>query len=250
MILIARQIIACSMLLLTSVSLSVQASVVMTGTRIIYPEGSREKVLQLSNKDDHPNLVQLWMDDGNNQSSPSKSDVPFALTPQIFRMEANSGQVVRLTYIARNLPKNRESVFYLNFLQIPALKADTLGEKISVSRDNKLVLIVNNRLKVFFRPAALKENIDTLGEKISVTLDTTTGNKIKVHNPTGYYISLRDAKIVSNGKTVSFATSEMFAPDSTTDLALPIGIKAKKGELLILNVVNDYGATIPNNYYL
>ncbi|MCD9430859.1 fimbria/pilus periplasmic chaperone, partial [Yersinia pestis] len=82
MILIARQIIACSMLLLTSVSLSVQASVVMTGTRIIYPEGSREKVLQLSNKDDHPNLVQLWMDDGNNQSSPSKSDVPFALTPQ------------------------------------------------------------------------------------------------------------------------------------------------------------------------
>ncbi|ABG13266.1 hypothetical protein CH58_4184 [Yersinia pestis Antiqua] len=213
MILIARQIIACSMLLLTSVSLSVQASVVMTGTRIIYPEGSREKVLQLSNKDDHPNLVQLWMDDGNNQSSPSKSDVPFALTPQIFRMEANSGQVVRLTYIARNLPKNRESVFYLNFLQIPALKADTLGEK------------------------------------ISVTLDTTTGNKIKVHNPTGY-ISLRDAKIVSNGKTVSFATSEMFAPDSTTDLALPIGIKAKKGELLILNVVNDYGATIPNNYYL
>ncbi|EIR04213.1 gram-negative pili assembly chaperone, C-terminal domain protein [Yersinia pestis PY-66] len=211
---IARQIIACSMLLLTSVSLSVQASVVMTGTRIIYPEGSREKVLQLSNKDDHPNLVQLWMDDGNNQSSPSKSDVPFALTPQIFRMEANSGQVVRLTYIARNLPKNRESVFYLNFLQIPALKADTLGEK------------------------------------ISVTLDTTTGNKIKVHNPTGYYISLRDAKIVSNGKTVSFATSEMFAPDSTTDLALPIGIKAKKGELLILNVVNDYGATIPNNYYL
>ncbi len=214
MILIARQVIACSMLLLTSVSLSVQASVVMTGTRIIYPEGSREKVLQLSNKDDHPNLVQLWMDDGNNQSSPSKSDVPFALTPQIFRMEANSGQVVRLTYIARNLPKNRESVFYLNFLQIPALKADTLGEK------------------------------------ISVTLDTTTGNKIKVHNPTGYYISLRDAKIVSNGKTVSFATSEMFAPDSTTDLALPIGIKAKKGELLILNVVNDYGATIPNNYYL
>lgn len=72
MILIARQIIACSMLLLTSVSLSVQASVVMTGTRIIYPEGSREKVLQLSNKDDHPNLVQLWMDDGNNQSSPRK----------------------------------------------------------------------------------------------------------------------------------------------------------------------------------
>lgn len=243
MTLTACKIITWSMLLLSSIPLWAKASVVMTGTRIIYSEGSREKVLQLSNKDDYPNLVQLWMDNGDNQSSPSQSDVPFTLTPQIFRMEANSGQVVRLIYINQDLPKNRESVFYLNFLQIPALKADAQPE-------NKLVLIVNNRLKVFYRPAKLKENIDTLGEKMRVTLDVTTGQKIKIHNPTPYYISLRDAKIVSNGKTVSFATSEMFAPNSTTDLTLPTGINAKKGELLMLNVVNDYGATISNNYYL
>ncbi|MDN0123219.1 molecular chaperone [Yersinia aleksiciae] len=243
MTLTAHKIIACSLLLLSGVPLWTKASVVMTGTRIIYPEGTREKVLQLSNKDDYPNLVQLWMDNGDNQSSPAKSDVPFTLTPQIFRMEPQSGQVIRLSYIERNLPKDRESVFYLNFLQIPALKADKQTE-------NKLVLIVNNRLKVFYRPATLKENVDTLGEKIQVTLDGVTGDKVKIHNPTGYYISLRDAKLVSNGKTISFATSEMFAPNSTTDLALPSGVKAKKGELLTLNVVNDYGTNIPCNYHL
>ncbi|MFW5386859.1 MULTISPECIES: molecular chaperone [unclassified Yersinia (in: enterobacteria)] len=243
MTLIAHRMIACSLLLLSGVPLWTQASVVMTGTRIIYPEGTREKVIQLSNKDDHPNLVQLWMDDGNNQSSPSKSDVPFTLTPQIFRMEAQSGQVVRLSYVERHLPKDRESVFYLNFLQIPALKADKQTE-------NKLVLIVNNRMKVFYRPAALKENVDTLGEKIRVTLDGTSGDKIKISNPTGYYISLRDAKLVSDGKTISFATSEMFSPNSTTDLALPAGVKAKKGEVLTLNVVNDYGTNISTNYHL
>ncbi|CNJ55501.1 fimbrial biogenesis chaperone [Yersinia aldovae] len=243
MTLTAHKIIACSLLLLSGIPLWAQASVVMTGTRIIYPEGTREKVLQLSNKDEHPNLVQLWMDDGNNQSSPSKSDVPFTLTPQIFRMEANSGQVVRLSYIERHLPKDRESVFYLNFLQIPALKADKQPE-------NKLVLIVNNRLKVFYRPAALKENVDTLGKKLRVTLDTTSGDKIKIHNPTPYYISLRDAKLISNGKTISFATSEMFAPNSTTDVALPAGVKANTGELLTLNVVNDYGTNIPCDYHL
>ncbi|CQD32718.1 fimbrial biogenesis chaperone [Yersinia mollaretii] len=243
MTLTAHKFIACTLLLLSGVPLWTQASVVMTGTRIIYLEGTREKVLQLSNKDDHPNLVQLWMDDGNNQSSPSKSDVPFTLTPQIFRMEPQSGQVVRLSYLERNLPKDRESVFYLNFLQIPALKADKQTE-------NKLVLIVNNRLKVFYRPAALKENVDTLGEKIQVTLDSVTGDKIKIHNPTGYFISLRDAKLINGDKTISFATSEMFAPNSTTDLALPAGVKAKKGELLTLNVVNDYGTNIPCNYHL
>lgn len=61
MTLTAHNIIACTLLLLSGVPLWTQASVVMTGTRIIYPEGTREKVLQLSNKDDHPNLVQLWM---------------------------------------------------------------------------------------------------------------------------------------------------------------------------------------------
>ncbi|CNH98351.1 fimbrial biogenesis chaperone [Yersinia pekkanenii] len=243
MTLIAHRMIACSLLLLSGVPLWTQASVVMTGTRIIYPEGTRDKVLQLSNKDDHPNLVQLWMDDGNNQSSPSKSDVPFTLTPQIFRMEAKSGQVIRLSYIERHLPKDRESIFYLNFLQIPALKADNHTE-------NKLVLIVNNRMKVFYRPAALKENVDTLGEKIQVTLEGTAGDKIKIQNPTGYYISLRDAKLVSNGKTTSFAISEMFPPNSTTNLALPAGVKAKKGELLTLNVVNDYGTNISSDYHL
>lgn len=244
MTLTAHNIIACTLLLLSGVPLWTQASVVMTGTRIIYPEGTREKVLQLSNKDNYPNLIQLWMDDGNNQSSPSKNDVPFALTPQIFRMEAKSGQVVRLSNIEHNLPKDRESVFYLNFLQIPALKkADTQAE-------NKLVLIVNNRLKVFYRPAALKENVDTLGEKLRVSLEGTHGDRIKIHNPTAYYISLRDAKLVSDGKNISFATSEMFAPKSTTVLALPTGVKAQKGELITLNVVNDYGTDIPCDYHL
>lgn len=193
MILIARQIIACSMLLLTSVSLSVQASVVMTGTRIIYPEGSREKVLQLSNKDDHPNLVQLWMDDGNNQSSPSKSDVPFALTPQIFRMEANSGQVVRLTYIARNLPKNRESVFYLNFLQIPALKADTLGEK------------------------------------ISVTLDTTTGNKLKYITQQVITSACAMLKLSVTAKPFRLPLVKCSRPTLPLIWPCPLGLKPRKG---------------------
>jgi P pilus assembly chaperone PapD len=243
MTLIAHKIIACSLLLLSGVPLWTQASVVMTGTRIIYPEGTREKVLQLSNKDDHPNLIQLWMDDGKNQSLPLKSDIPFTLTPQIFRMDAQSGQVVRLSYITHDLPKDRESVFYLNFLQIPALKADKQTE-------NKLVLIVNNRLKVFYRPAALKENVDTLGEKLQVTLDSATGDKIKIHNPTGYYISLRDAKLTRNGKTISFATNAMFSPNSLTDLTLPDGVQAQKGELLTLHMVNDYGTSIPCFYNL
>lgn len=244
MTLTAHKIIAYSLLLLSGVPLWANASVVMTGTRIIYPEGTREKVLQLSNKDEHPNLIQLWLDDGNNQSSPSKADVPFTLTPQIFRMEAQSGQVVRLSYVEHNLPKDRESIFYLNFLQIPALK------KTDTESENKLVLIVNNRLKVFYRPAALKENVDTLGEKIHATIDSANSNTIKIHNPTGYYITLRDAKLLSDGKTISFATSEMFPPNSTSDLILPSGVKAKKGELLTLNVVNDYGTNIPCNYYL
>ncbi|MGG7668379.1 fimbrial biogenesis chaperone [Yersinia sp. J1] len=240
----AKNIIACILLALASiVSFAAQASVVMTGTRVVYPEGTREKILQLSNKDDNPNLVQIWMDDGNNQSSPTKDDVPFLLTPQIFRMEPQSGQVVRLAYIERNLPKDRESVFYLNFLQIPAMKADKQA-------NNKLVLIVKNRLKVFYRPTALNENTDNLHEKIQVSLSDNTGQKITINNPTGYFISLRDAQMTVNNKIISFASSEMVSPKSSSILTIPEGIKAIKGQQLTLTLVNDYGANISTIYSL
>lgn len=95
------------------------ASVVMGGSRIIYSAGEKEHTVQLTNNDNFPNAVQVWLDSGDAKSTPDTGKAPFLVTPPFFRMEANAGQTLRLKYTGSGLPTNKESIFYLNFLQVP-----------------------------------------------------------------------------------------------------------------------------------
>ncbi|ELN4703365.1 fimbria/pilus periplasmic chaperone, partial [Escherichia coli] len=72
------------------------ASVIVTGTRVIYPADAREKSVQLTNQDAFPNVVQAWVDVNNPQSTPETADAPFMITPPMFRMEPKAGQTMRL----------------------------------------------------------------------------------------------------------------------------------------------------------
>lgn len=76
---------------------SAQASVTMLGTRIIYPADASEQALRFSNPDDHPNLVQVWLDDGRSGDAHALSS-PFLVIPPVFRVEPHGGQMVRLSY--------------------------------------------------------------------------------------------------------------------------------------------------------
>lgn len=104
-------------------SLSV-ATVIMTGNRVIYPANAKEKIVQFSNPDSIPYMVQIWTDVNNPKSKPETADGPFFATPQLFRIDPQQGQVVRLMFNHKvSLPQDRESVFYFNFLQLPDLNA-------------------------------------------------------------------------------------------------------------------------------
>lgn len=81
-------------------------------------------------------------------------------------------------------------------------------------------------------------------------LESSNGDKIKIYNFMVYYISLCDVKLVSDGKIILFVISEMFVFNLIIDLVLFVGVKVKKGELFMLNVVNDYGINIFCDYYL
>ncbi len=228
-------------LTLATVCFTAHASVVMTGTRVIFQEGSRDKVLQLNNKDDHPNLVQMWVDNGQAVPPKGAATTPFLVTPQIFRMEPFSGQVVRISYLGTPLPTDRESLFYLNFLQIPAMKSSDQSQ-------NKLVLIVNNKLKLFYRPKNLQGDVNKLGEQLRVTFSDHKPGVVTVTNPTGYFVNLRNGLLQVNGQQRPFALAAIIAPKSTTELTLPAG--AAKGSSLSLILVNDYGANVISTFTL
>lgn len=101
-------------------SLYSHASVVIMGTRVIYPEGQRSINVRLSNDELSPSLVQSWMDTGDVSASPDSVNVPFIITPPVFRIEPHTGQTLRIIYTGEKLPHDRESLFWLNVLDIPA----------------------------------------------------------------------------------------------------------------------------------
>ncbi|ENZ7914522.1 molecular chaperone [Klebsiella aerogenes] len=229
--------ILCSVRLWIVVSLSVIsfvapsaiASVTLLGNRVIYHANTRGKALQFTNNDDTPVLMQIWLDINNPKSTPENSDAPFIVSPGIFRINPHHGQMVRLSFVGKPLPSDRETVFYLNFLQIPAISQ-------SDSDKNRLLLLVTNRLKVFYRPAGLTGDANHVIDKLSLRQN---GNTLLATNPTGYYTSISRATALSNKEHSTIPQADMIPPFSQASWPVSGYIRQ-----VTLSVINDYGAVI------
>ena len=100
---------------------SVNAEIIIHGTRAVYPSDAREITLQVTNTGKSPALVQTWIDEGDAKATPDQSKAPFIITPPITRVEAEKGQYLRITSLptANTLSKTQETLFWLNVLDIP-----------------------------------------------------------------------------------------------------------------------------------
>jgi len=211
--------------LLLAFSYTASASVVITGTRVIYPSDAREVSVKLANKGKKPVLIQSWIDDGDVKAKPDTIHVPFVLTPPINRVEPEKGQTLRISYMGKPLPADRESIYWLNVLEIPA-KNPLLKDS------NLLQMAFRSRIKFFFRPVGLKGNANDAAQKI---VWKKNGQQLIANNPTPYYISLTN--IVINDKNTEADTIAPFSEASFTAAANP-------GEKIKVNYINDYGASI------
>ena len=95
------------------------AAVVVDGTRVVYPAAKREVTINIRNPGATPSLVQAWLDAGDPHAKPGESKVPFVLTPPLFRIDPTKVQSLRLVYTHDPLREDRESLFWLNVLDIP-----------------------------------------------------------------------------------------------------------------------------------
>ncbi|RDL18882.1 fimbria/pilus periplasmic chaperone [Serratia fonticola] len=216
----------CTLAALALFSTHVMASVVISGTRVIYPSDAKEVSVKINNVGPSPVLLQSWLDNGDANAKPSAIKVPFVLTPPMNRVEAGKGQTLRISYAGGALPMDKESVFWLNVLEVPA-KAQAKTD------ENRLQMAFRTRIKLFYRPAGLEGNANDAAKTINWS---TQGGKVQATNPTPYYASL--VNIAVNGKKLE---SAMIAPRSTMVLELP-GLSGNK---ISGTFVNDYGAVLP-----
>jgi chaperone protein EcpD len=236
--------------LLASVALltcsEVSAGLVITGTRLVYPSIQKEITVKLNNNGSQPALMQSWVDTGDVDSSPSSSKAPFVLSPPLARIDPGKGQSLRLIFTGVALPQTRESVFWLNVLEIPPKpQLDT--------ELNTLQMAFRSRIKIFYRPVGLPgsaaEAINQVQWKI-VSASSGKGLALQAFNPSPFYVSLVELDVVM-GAHRERGENGMVGPGETRQYAVP-GLKTHPGAdaQIEFKAINDYGALIPSRQTL
>ncbi|MCP1106592.1 molecular chaperone [Serratia nevei] len=204
------------------------ANIVINGTRVIYPEKNKDVIVQLVNDGSDPSLVQAWIDDGDMNSTPETANVPFLLSPPVVKVAGNNGQQLRIQKIGAALPGDRESVFYLNVLDIPPTPDNLQGV-------NTLQLAIKSRIKLFYRPAALMSSASAMPDLIELQ---ATEAGFKVINKSPYFFTL--VNIDQKGKKNLLVDSVMVAPFSSQVAAAKVTVKRNVPYTLLY--VDDLGA--------
>lgn len=211
---------------------AVNASIQISATRVIYPAAEKNVSVHITNPGKYPVLLQSWTDDGNTEMRPDLMRTPFVLTPPLTRVNADAGQTLRLSFVGPALPTDRESLFWLNVLEIPPV-----GE----TDKNQIQVAFRSRIKLFYRPASLDSN--GAQQAASQLRWQARGNTVALINPTPYYVSAVSLSFTHGGKTTTVAAS-MVAPKSSTDIPLPAGIESSSVSNVKVESINDYGSAV------
>jgi fimbrial chaperone protein/chaperone protein EcpD len=182
----------------------------------------------------------MWLDDGNAATPPEEAVTPFNLTPPVAKLKADSSQIVRLVYTGEPLPADRESVFYFNMLEVPQKS----------NEQTKISFAVRTRIKVFFRPKALKGELADQLDKVTWNLVKKDGNWVaEGTNPSVFHFSFFSLNLGSDGKFNISTEGGMIPPKSSASFVVGAVDKITQPLTTIrVEFINDYGGAIPKEF--
>jgi chaperone protein EcpD len=222
---------------------SAGASVVINGTRVIYPSKEREVTIKVTNDGTLPALVQAWLDDGDATVLPQDAKVPFTMVPPLFRLDPKKGQMLRIVYTQEPLATDKETLFWLNVLEVPPRDGDT--------NRNLLQLAFRSRIKLFFRPEGLPG--DAREAPAHVTWKFVHGHQggyaLQATNPTPYHVTFTKLTATSGSAKWTNEKGGMVSPGGTAEFdvgnAAPTGEEPAEVDYTFLD---DYGAGVNGKY--
>lgn len=183
-------------------------------TRIVAYSNEKETPVEVINDGSEAYLVQSWLEDEQGKDT----DLPLVLTPPVMKLEGKKQGKLRLVVITSGIPQDRESVYWLSLQEIPP-KAQNIN--------NKLVVAIRSRLKVFVRPEGLtsegaRDAAKQLRWRISQTGDRRC---LEATNPTAYYISFGELSVRGKGHQANRPENkhEMVPPKGNWCYMLPEG---------------------------
>lgn len=208
------------------VSVSSQAAISLDRTRVIFDGSQKSVSLSISNQNKQlPYLAQSWLEDeqGNKVSS------PLTILPPVQRLDPGKPSQVKVQALpaVKQLPQDRETLYYFNLREIPPKS----------SKPNMLQIALQTRIKLFYRPAAIALDNTAPPPQEKLTL-SKQGDSYTVNNPTAYYVTIVDAASKQGVEGVKGFEPVMVSPQGSAPLKVNTG---NVGTAPVLTYVNDYG---------
>ncbi|MFB2831811.1 fimbrial chaperone [Aeromonas jandaei] len=196
----------------------------LNGTRFIYEEGKKNISFEVSNGAKETYGGQVWVDN----TTQNNDDVYMIPSPPFFKVKPGQKQIVRLMNVDPALPKDQESLFWLNVQEVPPKPENVEGSVLAIA--------MNTQVKLFYRPKALIEGRQDAERNI--TLSTENGKTV-LKNPTPYYFAVVGMK--RNGTAVKLSDNTLsklaqLAPYSDVTLDSVV----QKGKVSV-EAINDWG---------
>ncbi|HIG9002652.1 TPA: pili assembly chaperone SafB [Shigella boydii] len=166
-------------------------SVKLGATRVIYHAGTAGATLSVSNQQNYPILVQSSV-----KAEDKHSPAPFLVMPPLFRLEAKQQSQLRIVRTGGDMPADRETLQWVCVKAVPPENEQSDTQANGATLD--LNLSINDCEKLIFRPGAVKGTPEDVAGKLRWV---EMGNKLKVENPTPFYMNL--ASVTVGGKPVT-----------------------------------------------
>ncbi|HEY2453099.1 MAG TPA: molecular chaperone [Scandinavium sp.] len=218
-----------SSLLFISCSLLANGGVYLDATRIIYHENDAARSIKVTNSSEElPYLIRSWI-----SSHESDRIDKWVITPPVYRLNERNAIQLRITNLDKSmLPADRESLFFLNVLSIPGNEKG--NDKDAASLSGAINIAINTRVKLFYRPQALKE-IDSNGAHKKLIFKAEEG-KLAMTNPTPFHLNFLSIQINGVAKKIE---RQMIPPFSTVKIdheTIP--------RVVSYRALNDFGGEI------
>lgn len=198
-------------------------------TRYLYPEGTRQVGVTLTQHARANYLVQAWVRGIDPVSGDVKNEsTPFFLKQPLVKTMPDGRYGFQVIQTKPVMVSDRESVYLLSFRLIPA-------EEKSAAYSSRANVVMTYNVKLFYRPQKLKDG--SVEDAAKALRFSRQGSLLKVNNPTPYWVTFYSVQ-VGNVQLSESSLRQMVPPFGGADYSLP---GAASGSKVTWRLINERG---------
>lgn len=207
-------------------------------TRIIFNEKDASLSFPVRNGSDSPYLLRTYIVNPQTQTTAKQLYV----APEVLRLSSHSTQSCRIVRLTNDFRSDRESLFFLRGLFIPASYDRAPKDSRTTSASFTVALQIN--LKLFYRPRALAHSNGAAlaSETLAVT---RSGDTVRCRNTTPYHVTLSELKVQGKPCTLT-AENSMLAPFATHAYLIDKN-RGTTPVTVTWRAIDDYGNLTPES---